>query len=266
VAGSARLRGDDLLQMSRRELREIRGSKVGFVGQNPFGSLNPILKIKRQFHNVVNAHRSTPRSETYELGLQMLRSVGIPGPERVLNGFAHELSGGMAQRVVIALAFVLDPPLLITDEPTTALDVTVQRQVLDLVRDLVREHDRSMLLVTHDLGVVAQYCDHVVVMYAGKIVESGPVSRVLARPLMPYTLDLLEAVPRRGTKLRNLRGRVPDLIEYPPGCPYATRCRLAFDRCAEQPPDLREVADDHRVACHLDVHEEVPKLVVARPS
>ena len=260
VGGTARLLGEEIIGAPRKRLREMRGSQVGFVSQNPFGSLNPILKIRQQFHNVVNAHRKASKSETYELALSMLRSVGIQGPERVLDGYAFELSGGMAQRVVIALALVLDPRLVVADEPTTALDVTVQRQILELISSLVKGGNRSLLLVTHDLGVVAQYCDSVVVMYAGRVVETGPVADVFTRPLMPYTLDLLEAVPRRGTQLRNLRGRVPDLVHYPTGCPYKNRCRFAFEACLDVAPQVREIGGRRAVACHLDVEKEVPRL------
>jgi oligopeptide/dipeptide ABC transporter ATP-binding protein len=184
-----------------------------------------------------------------------LVSVGLPDPDRVLKGHAHELSGGMAQRVVIAIALLLDPKLLIGDEPTTALDVTLQRQILDLIRTRVIEDHRSMLLVTHDLGVVAQYCDRVVVMYAGKVVERGAVRTVLAEPAHPYTQALLRSVPRRGETIRALPGRVPDLASYPEGCPFADRCPSVMDRCRTSAPELSvlsEAGSDRRaVSCHL---------------
>ena len=193
VSGSAVFEQTDLMRLSQRQLRRIRGSQIGFVAQNPFGSLNPILPIRKQFHNALRAHRRISRNESYELALAGLRSVGVAGPERVLNGYAHELSGGMAQRVVIALVMSLNPTLLIADEPTTALDLTVQRQVLDLIDALIRGSDRSMLLITHDLSIVAQYCQDVVVMRAGKVVERGTVKDVFAAPSHPYTRQLLAA-------------------------------------------------------------------------
>jgi peptide/nickel transport system ATP-binding protein len=197
TGGEAWFEGRNLLTMRRRELRRVLGSRIGFVGQQPFASLNPVLSIEEQFANLVHAHRShASRSDIRALALRKLEETGIAGPEGVLRGYAHQLSGGMAQRVLIAMAMALDPRLLIADEPTSALDVTVQRQILDLIRTLLADTDRSMLLVTHDLGVVAQYCDAVVVMYAGKVVEQGAVRDVFRLPRHPYTAALLRAVPR----------------------------------------------------------------------
>src|SRR5690606_8479695 len=193
VEGSAIFEGRDLLKLSQRELRKIRGARIGFVAQNPFGALNPILPIKKQFYNALRAHRRISSKGAYQLALEGLSSVGVAGPERVLNGYAHELSGGMAQRVVIALVMSLDPTLLVADEPTTALDLTVQRQVLELIDGLIREKNRSMLLITHDLSVVAQYCQDIVVMRAGEVVETGTVKDVFANPTHPYTRQLLKA-------------------------------------------------------------------------
>ena len=195
VAGSAEFEGVDLCRANRKQLRGIRGRRIGFVAQNPFGSLNPVLSIEKQFANVVRAHRTMSRAQIRELALARLESVQVRGPERVLKGYAHELSGGMAQRVVIALAMLHDPPLVIADEPTTALDVTVQRQILDLIDAQVSAGNRSLLLVTHDLAVVAQYCQQVVVMKAGHVVETGAVADVFGAPKHPYTQQLLAAVP-----------------------------------------------------------------------
>tara|TARA_B100000749_G_scaffold230887_1_gene187498 strand:- start:386 stop:985 length:600 start_codon:yes stop_codon:yes gene_type:complete len=186
----------------------------------------------------------------------MLEAVEIPDPKRVLNGYAHELSGGMAQRVVIGLAMVLDPRLVIADEPTTALDVTVQRQILDLIAELTSKGDRSMILVTHDLGVVAEYCQRVVVMYAGKVVESGPVGDVFRNPAHPYTEDLLAAIPLPGERLRALRGTLPDLIDYPVGCPYNPRCSYVSEPWNLPAPTLRRISGDRMVSCHLDILSE----------
>lgn len=263
VGGEVLLDGDDLLRMSKRQLRSIRGDKIGFVAQNPFASLNPILKIERQFHNVITAHSGrTSRSTTREMARDMLTAVGIPGPDRILDGYAHELSGGMAQRVVIALALILDPELIVADEPTTALDVTIQRQILDLLQRKSVDEGRSLVLVTHDLGVVAQYCDRVVVMYAGKVVETGPVKEVFGRPAHPYTLALLRSVPRRGAKVQALRGRVPSLIDYPAGCAFADRCPFVIERCREDVPELLSAFPGGGVErtsrCHVDEKEVSP--------
>ena len=243
--------GIDLRSLSRREFRKLRGTGISFVPQNPWGALNPILRIERQFRNVIRAHTDASRQECWDMSLAMLQKVGIQGPERILKGYAHQLSGGMAQRVVMAIALVLNPRLVIADEPTTGLDVTIQRQILDMVMQLLEEERRAMLLVTHDLGVVAQYCHRVIVMYAGKIVEEGPVSEVFVEPGHPYTQALLAAIPRPGHKLVSLRGRVPSLIDYPAGCPFHDRCDFAFEQCSAEEPLLRELSTGRRSACHL---------------
>jgi oligopeptide/dipeptide ABC transporter ATP-binding protein len=252
TGGSAELAGHgDLLAMKQKNLRQVRGAAVGYVAQNPFGSLNPIYSIEQQFRNILRAHgQPSGKKEARERARAMLASVGIAGPERVLDGHAHQLSGGMAQRVVIAMAMLLEPELIIADEPTTGLDVTVQRQILDLIRERVVDSTRGILLVTHDLGVIAQYCHRVVVMYAGKVVEAGSVDTVFGEPAHPYTSALLGAIPRAGHKLTRLRGSVPDLRTVPLDCSFRQRCSHAFDACSVS-PDLREIAPDHLVACHL---------------
>lgn len=250
AGGSALLDGDDLISMKRADLRKIRGADIGFVAQNPFGALNPILRISRQFHNVVTAHRKASRAETRALAREMLVAVGISAPDAVLEGYAHQLSGGMAQRVVLAIALMLEPRLIIADEPTTALDVTIQRQILDLSVRLVGERpDRAMMLVTHDLGVVARYCDEVVVMYAGRVVETGPVARVFRSPAHPYTAGLLGSVPRVGHKLNSVPGTVPPLIGERVGCTFRDRCQLAFDRCEVEAPPLEVSPLDGSRSC-----------------
>jgi oligopeptide/dipeptide ABC transporter ATP-binding protein len=253
VGGQAHFGGRDLLALRPGELRAVRGREIGFVAQNPFSALNPVMRIERQFFAVIAAHegRSAARRTTRRRALAALAAVGIAGPERVLDGYPHQLSGGMAQRVVIAIAMILDPQLVIADEPTTGLDLTVQRQILDLMSDLVREGHRSMLLVTHDLGVVAQYCDQVVVMYAGTVVEDGPVRKVLKDPIHPYTRALLAAIPRRGHELVHLKGRLPDLVNYPVGCPFAERCPFVAAICRTEAPEPRAVGGDHIHRCHL---------------
>lgn len=257
ISGSAKFGDQDLLRLDRRRLRTIRGNEIGFVAQNPFGALNPILAVKDQFHNVLQAHRGkVKRAEALEVAEAALVDVGISGPGRVLDGYAHELSGGMAQRVVIAIATLLEPRLVIADEPTTALDVTLQRQILDLMRSRVVGQGHSILLVTHDLGVVAQYCQRVVVMYAGRVVETGPVRKVFTEPAHPYTRALLDSIPRRGGKVRPLTGRVFDLRNEPAGCPFAPRCPIAVDHCHEERPELEAIggataSTDRAVSCHL---------------
>jgi oligopeptide/dipeptide ABC transporter ATP-binding protein len=252
VGGDVRFDGRDMRAARGRELRRIRGNGVAFIPQNPWGALNPVISIERQFRNVIRAHDGrVSRRECWVRANEMLERVGIQGPDRVLKGYAHELSGGMAQRVVIGLALVLNPRLVIADEPTTGLDVTIQRQILDLIMELLERDRRAMLLVTHDLGIVAQYCHRVIVMYAGKVVESGLVNEVMLQPAHPYTRALLGAIPRPGQELTTLRGRVPDLIDYPTGCPFRARCDFASEVCEQEEPMLRDLSSATRVACHL---------------
>ena len=266
VKGSVFLDDRDLMSLSTKELRAVRGSRIGFIGQNPFGALNPVLSIETQFRNVIKAHGRTSRKAARETALEQLRAVGIAGPERVLDGYPHELSGGMVQRVVIALALILGADLLLADEPTTSLDVTVQRQILNLIRDLVLSDGSSMLLVTHDLGVVAQHCETVLVMYAGKIVETGPVNVVFSQPAHPYTVGLLQSVPDPQKQSAGIPGVPPRPLDYPQGCPFRFRCAFAFDRCQEEPPTLRSIAPFREVSCHLDISEEEFQAAAIKPS
>ena len=251
VSGNIRFEGTELTGMNAKQLRATRGARLSFIPQNPWGSLNPTMRIERQFRNVLQAHSNVSRDKAHHLALAMLQSVGIAGPERVLRGYPHELSGGMAQRVVIAISLVLGPKLVIADEPTTGLDVTIQRQILDMVVELLERDRRTMLLVTHDLGVVAQYCHRAIVMYAGKVVEEGRVREVFRNPAHPYTAALLGAIPRPGKPLYPLRGTVPDLIDYPEGCPFLDRCDQGFEPCAGVAPELRDLGSERRLSCHL---------------
>lgn len=260
--GIVEFKGENFLEMTPRQQRRIRGKDIGFISQSPFGALNPILSIEQQFANVIRAHRRASRKECREISLRALQDVGIAGPERVLDGHAHELSGGMAQRVVIAMAMIHNPRLLLADEPTTALDVTVQRQILDLITVLISGGDRSMLLVTHDLSVVAQYCTRVLVMYAGKPVEIGNVRDVFHHPRHPYTRALLNAVPRAGGEIKGLTGTLPDLINYPIGCPYASRCPLVTETCREVAPTMTGNGPERAASCHHQL-VEVPNHVTA---
>lgn len=249
VRGHALFLGEDLLAISAKRRRQLLGARIGFVPQNPFGSLNPVMRIERQFRRVIREHTEITRSEARELAQEMLQRAGIADPDRVLNGYPHQLSGGMAQRTVLSIAMCLSPDLVIADEPTTGLDVTVQRQILDLTVNLLQEENRAMLLVTHDLGVVAHYCKRVIVMYAGKVVEVGPTAEVFSKPGHPYTAMLLRSIPRPGLPLSIIRGRIPDLIHYPPGCPFYDRCDYRTDpRCETEDPPLREIAPGHHAA------------------
>lgn len=257
VSGSVRLEGRELTTLKARELRKVRGEKIGFVAQSPFGALNPVLRIEKQFHNVIRAHRSTTKAQAHERARQLLVNMGIPDPERTLRGYAHQLSGGMAQRVALALALSLDPTLLIADEPTTALDLTVQRQVLDLMHGLIRTTGRSMLLVTHDLTVVASYCDRVVVMYGGRIVESGAVSAVFRAPRHPYTRSLLDSVTKDITADGKEQAARADLERSGTGCGYTRRCDRATETCQTQRPLLTSRDALGELACHNPLPVEV---------
>ncbi|MBP1782102.1 MULTISPECIES: ABC transporter ATP-binding protein [Micromonospora] len=259
VEGTARFNGVDLLGLRAAELRRLRGAEIGFIAQNPFSALNPVMRIHRQFANILAAHGIRSDAIARDRARDALADVGIAGPDRVLDGYAHQLSGGMAQRVVIAMAMLLNPAFVIADEPTTGLDLTVQRQILDLIRGLVQQHGRSMLLVTHDLGVVAQYCDRVVVMYAGKVIEHGSVRDVLTSPQHPYTQALVRAVPRPGHPLVHLTGRLPDLVDYPAGCPFQARCPHAFEPCGQVFPEPTTSASGRTYWCHLSQEREAAR-------
>ncbi|HVU76641.1 MAG TPA: ABC transporter ATP-binding protein [Gaiellaceae bacterium] len=266
AGGSVRLDGEELVGASRRRLRQIRGARLGFVGQSPFAALNPVIPIQKQFLNALRAHSRWSAEDARARALAMLEAAGIVEPERVLKGYAHELSGGMAQRVVIAIALSLGAEVLIADEPTTALDATVQRQVLDTIRSLVSESERSLLIVTHDLGVVAQYCDEVVVMYAGRVVEAGTVEGVFTSPAHPYTAGLLASIPDGNHRLIGIPGAVPTLFEEPRGCTFAPRCLHTRERCEREEPQGRAVGGSRSVRCHFSeaIREEKHGAPVSR--
>ena len=238
----------DLLKLHPRARRALASTEIGYVGQNPFGSLHPILSIGKQFENIQRAHdlHLTSR-QMRERALEALTRVGLREPERVLRGYAHELSGGMAQRVVMAMAFFLGPRLVVADEPTTGLDLTVQRQILDLMVDMARRTRSGVVLVTHDLGIVAQFCERVLVLYGGHLVELGPVAGVFARPWHPYTEMLLAAVPGSGLTRRPVT--VHENGQATNGCVFRNRCPYAADRCAIE-PELASVDADRLAACH----------------
>ncbi len=259
VSGSVRLDGVDLLTLSEEELSSLRGDRVAMVFQDPLSALSPFYRVGEQIAEGYRRHRGGSRRQARARALDMLGRVGIPRPAERLDDYPHQFSGGMRQRVVIAMALACNPELLVADEPTTALDVTVQAQILDLLGDLQSEFGSAIVLVTHDLGVVSQVADEVLVMYAGRAVETGPVDDVLDRPRMPYTWGLLSSVPRLSAstegELVPVRGTPPSLIDLPPGCPFRPRCDfpqlVEGDRCATERPLLRPLGAG-TVACHLD--------------
>jgi oligopeptide/dipeptide ABC transporter ATP-binding protein len=261
AGGSIRFKGQDLLAKSEGEMRRLRGDEISMVFQDPTVTLNPVLRISDQMTEVLRYHRGMSRADARQRCVDLLKLVGIPHPEERLDHYPHEFSGGMQQRVIIAIALALEPALLLADEPTTALDVTVQAQIIDLLKRLKQERAGSTILITHDLGVVAQLCDRVAVMYAGRIVEVGPLQAILEHPMHPYTRGLINCVPRLGSGARRLPaipGVVPDLVKPPSGCAFSPRCSQVLGRCVEWRPRLVEVAPEHLVACYL-----YPEVVAA---
>jgi peptide/nickel transport system ATP-binding protein len=245
----------DLVGLPEGRLRQVRGGRVGMIFQEPMTSLNPVFTIGSQVAEAVQLHRRVTPAAARARALELFRLVRIADPERRLDEYPHQLSGGMRQRVMIAMALACEPDLLIADEPTTALDVTIQAQILELLADLRRRLGMALLLITHDLGVVAETCDHVAVMYAGKIVEQAPAAELFARPLHPYTIGLLAARPEHrtgtGEPLAAIPGMVPQPRDFPAGCRFHPRCPFAREpRCTAQPPDLRPLGTGHLVRCH----------------
>jgi peptide/nickel transport system ATP-binding protein len=254
ISGRARFDGDDLLGASSRRLRRIRGNEIGFVFQEPMTSLNPVFTVGRQITETLRTHRGLSRSAARKRAIELLDLVHIPAPERRVREYPHQLSGGMRQRVMIAMAVACDPKILIADEPTTALDVTIQAGILDLMRELRERLGTAIILITHNLGVVADIADRVVVMYAGRKAEEAPVHELFARPQHPYTIGLLGAIPLPGAaskqdRLREIPGRVPSLAELPDHCAFAPRCPRADDLTRSEVPPLRAVGPGHHVAC-----------------
>jgi peptide/nickel transport system ATP-binding protein len=246
----------DLVGLSENRLRQVRGGRVGMIFQEPMTSLNPVFTIGAQVAEAVRLHRDVTPAAARARALELFRLVRIADPERRLDEYPHQLSGGMRQRVMIAMALACEPDLLIADEPTTALDVTIQAQILELLADLRRRLGMALLLITHDLGVVAETCDHVAVMYAGKIVEQAPAAELFARPLHPYTIGLLAARPEHraapGEPLAAIPGMVPQPRDFPAGCRFHPRCPFAREpRCTAEPPDLRPLGTSHLVRCHF---------------
>jgi peptide/nickel transport system ATP-binding protein len=267
VGGSVRFGGRELLKLSDAELREIRGRDIAMVFQDPMTSLNPVLTVGRQITEVLQRHFGKKGAEAEQEAVSLLDAVGIPAPRRRVRDYPHQLSGGMRQRAMIAMALACQPKLLIADEPTTALDVTIQAQILDLLRAVIAERDTALLLITHDLGVVAGTCESVHVMYAGRFVESASCADLFARPRHPYTAGLLASVPRldqaRGTPLQPIKGSVTDTIPWTSGCAFAPRCGNRVARCTAETPGLAQdgPAAEHLLRCFNPVGAEAGERV-----
>jgi oligopeptide transport system ATP-binding protein len=261
VAGSINFEGEDILSMSDEEMRNIRGNKIAMIFQDPMTSLNPVLSISRQIGETLELHMGMSKSQSRRRAIELLQMVGIPNAEERVDQYPHQFSGGMRQRVMIAMALSCNPKLLIADEPTTALDVTIQAQILDLMRNLQVEHNTALMMITHDLGVVAGMTDRINVMYAGHVVETASTEELFANPRHPYTVGLLNSIPRldatRKEKLEPIRGLPPDLIDLPDMCPFLPRCDYAREKCEQQNPPLLDVHATHRSACWF--WEEVSK-------
>jgi peptide/nickel transport system ATP-binding protein len=246
--------GRDLIRLSEQEMRSIRGNRISMIFQDPMMTLNPVLTIETQMVETLQAHRAISRDEARRVAVEKLREVRIPSPEARLDSYPHELSGGMRQRVVIAVALLTDPSIIIADEPTTALDVTIQAEIMALMVDLCRNHDVALMLITHDLAVVSQVAQRVIVMYAGEVVEEGSVREVIDSPRHPYTKGLLAALPQRnraGGRLNQIRGSMPALDAIPEGCSFHPRCDRAEAECGRRAPLLRDIGGGRRVACHF---------------
>jgi len=254
VEGTIDFNGKDLLKVSKNELSRIRGNDISMIFQQPQTSLNPVMKVGDQIAEVLHIHLDIKKEDAWDKSIEMMRLVGIAAPEKKAHAYPHEMSGGQAQRVMIAMALVLDPMLLIADEPTTALDVTIQAQILDLMRGLNKKMNTAIILITHDLGVIADMVSRVAVMYAGKIVEQTSVQALFAEPLHPYTQGLIGSIPILGKKKKRLdviQGVVPNLIDLPPGCAFASRCNHKLDICEQKMPDLILLKPGHEVRCWL---------------
>ena len=269
VTGTALFDGHDLLTMGKKDLQKVRGAQISTVFQDPLSSLHPLYKVGWQIVELIRAHRKVTKRAARARAVELLSLVGIPEPASRVDDYPHQFSGGMRQRAMIAMALALDPALIIADEPTTALDATVQAQVIDLMVRLQKEFDTALIMITHDLGVIADIADEVLVMYAGRAVETAPRRPLYYDAHHPYTVGLLESIPGAagaGGKLRPIAGTPPSLISLPSGCAFHPRCRFAMERCAVEDPPLAEVADDHHSACWLpgDLRGLAPETQRAR--
>jgi oligopeptide/dipeptide ABC transporter ATP-binding protein len=274
IDGEIFFEGRNLLTLSESEMVDMRGNRISMIFQQPQSSLNPVFKVGDQVAEVLQIHQNMGREESWEKAVDLLRLVGIPDVEEKAHSYPHEMSGGQAQRVMIAMALALNPQLLLADEPTTALDVTIQAQILDLLRDLRTRMGTSVILITHDLGVIAEMADRVAVMYAGRIVEQSEIDSLFDKPLHPYTQGLIASIPVLGKikdRLDVIPGSVPNLINLPPGCKFAPRCRARVDNeltiCTELEPNLLPILPDHKVRCWLyQSHEELGHTAPLRAS
>jgi oligopeptide/dipeptide ABC transporter ATP-binding protein len=262
VNGTVVFQGRDLLALPEGEMRKVRGAGIGLVFQEPMAALNPVMRVGEQIGEALRVHGLAGKREARSRAIDLLRAVHIVDPEKRVDDYPHQLSGGMRQRVMIAVALACKPPLVIADEPTTALDVTVQAQILQLLRETKREFDLSLLLITHDLGVIAETADRVAVMYTGRVVEIGPVRDVFRKPLHPYTQGLLASIPGTGAedRLRAIEGVVPNLAALPPGCTFAPRCPYRMEVCTTAVPALVEIEPAHSVRCYLHSDKKEPRV------
>ncbi|NLX70256.1 MAG: ABC transporter ATP-binding protein [Clostridiales bacterium] len=255
IEGQIHFKGEDLLKKSEKEMQKIRGNKIAMIFQDPMTSLNPVYTIGDQLIEPLRIHKNMDKEAARQKAIELLREVRIPDPERRLKQYPHEFSGGMRQRVMIAMALSCQPELVIADEPTTALDVTIQAQILELMKELKEKFNTSIMLITHDLGIVADLCSRIVVMYAGVIVEEGAVRDIFYNPKHPYTWGLLKSIPKVNMtskeRLVPIDGQPPDLLKPPAGCPFVPRCRYAMRICQQQHPALYSVSENHRAACWL---------------
>ena len=258
TGGEVWFEGRDLLKLSDDEIRQVRGNRIAMIFQDPMTSLNPVLTIGRQISEALELHLGMDKQQARQRSAELLSLVGIPGADKRLDDYPHQFSGGMRQRVMIAMGLSCNPQLLIADEPTTALDVTIQAQIVELVKKLRDEIGMAIIWITHDLGVVAGLADRMIVMYAGFIVEEAAVKELYANPRHPYTLGLLGSLPRldedRPERLRSIEGLPPDLIDLPPGCPFYARCTFRIERCQRENPPLESVGPNHKAACWVDVN------------
>lgn len=265
--GEIWFKGEDVLKMSKKEIRKIRGGEIGFVFQDPMTSLNPTMRVGAQIEEVFLGRKDVTKKEVKEKALDIMRLVGISDVEKRYKQYPHELSGGMKQRVMIAIALVSRPSLIICDEPTTSLDVTIEAQILDLLLELREKLGTSIIMITHDLGVIARLCDRVVVMYGGKIVEKGTVNELFYDTAHPYTKGLMSSIAKldtkKGEKLHPIEGTPPDLFAPPVGCPFAARCDYCMDVCNELPPENYKLSDEHSTCCWLQ-HELAPDTDLKR--
>ncbi|ONI44114.1 peptide ABC transporter ATP-binding protein [Candidatus Epulonipiscium fishelsonii] len=262
--GEVLFKGEDLVKKSPKEMRKIQGDEISMIFQDPMTALNPVYTIGNQMTEVIRAHKKMTQKEAEKIAVKMLEAVGIPSPEQRLQNYPHEFSGGMRQRAIIAMALSCEPELLIADEPTTALDVTIQAQILDLLKGLREKLDTSIIFITHDLGVIAELCDKVIVMYGGMVMEEASVVDLFKDPKNPYTIGLLKSVPNPETLTKQtlipIAGSPPDMLHPPKGCAFCNRCEYAVQKCLDEIPKLYEVGNGHKSRCHL-YHPDTPDEV-----